>query len=67
MDKHLARLSQGGEMQACEAVPMNAKDQLANEQKRLELRLQKVKRGQEILERNPELLELLDILGGRAF
>ena len=41
--------------------------QLVNEQKRLESRLEEVRLGQEILRKNPDLVKLLKILGGRRF
>lgn len=45
----------------------NAVEQLSTEQERLEKRLAQVKRGQEILTANPELLELLEILAERTY
>ena len=44
-----------------------AVEQLSTEQQRLEARLAQVKRGQEILTANPELLELLEILAERQY
>ena len=65
---------QGGEMAQIEAktlggVPHREDElqQLVNEQKRLESRLEEVRLGQEILRKNPDLVKLLKILGGRRF
>ena len=66
------KLSGGGECVAQQASNSgirraNAVEQLSTEQERLEKRLAQVKRGQEILTANPELLELLEILAERTY
>jgi len=64
-------LAGGGECIAQQAKvgirKSNAVEQLSTEQERLEKRLAQVKRGQEILTANPELLELLEILSERTY
>ena len=73
MREILNKLSGGGECIAQTAgAPggirrSNAVEQLSTEQERLEKRLAQVKRGQEILTANPELLELLEILAERTY
>jgi hypothetical protein len=55
---------------ACKVTSLrhsNAVEKLSTEQGRLEARLAQVKRGQEILKANPELLELLEILAERTY